>query len=131
MKKIRFRAKNTNNEWKYGYYAQGGNDSELKGIIMPQGENTLKIYEVEYKTVSQFLGVVNGIDIYTGDILKGKQTFENSTEYPLCYVDWDEIELQYILRAINGSVNPPWNWLKSFEKVGNIIDNPEMLQLNN
>jgi hypothetical protein len=128
MRKIKFRAKTINsNEWVYGYYAQGGNDNELKGVIMPQGQSVSELYEVKPETVCQLLCVKNGIEFYTGDILKGKQTFEKSSIYPLVYIEWNDVILSYELVKINGSVNPPLNWLSEYEKVGNLIDNPELL----
>ena len=128
MRKIKFRAKTTNsNKWVYGYYAQGGNDNEIKGVIMPQGQLVSELYEVKPETVGQLLCVKNGVEFYTGDILKGKQTFEKSSIYPLVYIQWNDGTLSYELVKINGSVNPPLNWLSEYEKVGNLIDNPELL----
>ena len=80
MRTLKFRAKTINsNEWVYGYYAQGGNGNEIKGVIMPQGKQVSELHEVKPETVCQLLCVKNEIEFYTGDILKGKQTFENSS----------------------------------------------------
>lgn len=129
MKKIKFRAKTVSkNEWVYGYYTQCGNEKELKGLIMPQGKSINKIYKVKPETVSELLCIKNGVELYVGDILQGKQTFENSSIYPLVLISWNDKSLFYELLKINGSVNPPLNLLSDYEKIGNMIDNPEMLK---
>ncbi|MFN3405183.1 MAG: hypothetical protein ACK40G_13880 [Cytophagaceae bacterium] len=109
MRNIKFRAKaiDTNN-WVYGYYVQR-NEFDDKGIIMPlliSGSNNVN-HSVYSKTVSELVFEINGEEIYRGDIFKGKHTFENSNEYPLYYLDWDEKEISYVLRSINGSITLP------------------------
>jgi len=128
MRNLKFKAKKINsNEWVYGYYSQAGNETEVKSIIMPQGESTNELYEVTPETVCQLLCEKNGVEFFTGDILKSKQTFENSKEYALVYVYWNNEQLCYELKKINGSVSPPINWISNFDKVGNIYDNPELV----
>ena len=131
-KEIKFRGQRIdNNEWIYGYYVKdprGGNRIYCK----PFDDSTMGTYYfVKHETVCQLLCEKNGVEIYTGDILRGKQTFENSTEYPLVYVEWNDEQLCYELKKINTYLNPPLHWISQYDKVGNIFDNPELYVADN
>lgn len=130
MKTIEYRAKEIiNNKWVFGYYSQAGINSELKGVIMPKGEAITKLHEVDTKTVCELIGFINNTKIFSKDILKSKLSFENSDVHHYVFIDWDEHSISYVLKTINGLTDPPLNWISSFEKVGNIFDNPELLKL--
>lgn len=127
MRQNEFRAKSMQGDWMYGYYAQCIESANLRGIIMPLGKNISEVCEVRPDTVGQLLGIVNGIKIYNGDILKCKDTFENSHEHQFVRVAWNDTELSYELQKINGIGNVPLNWIKNFDLVGNDVDNAELL----
>ena len=129
-REILFRGKNTRyNCWEYGFYTQfepghpcsGTYNGIIHYIYNISGNPT----DVEPETVGQFTGEIdkNGVKIFEGDILDhfatygyvifGDGMFSMSSSakvnfgyrQPLCYLDSDECEI-----------------------VGNIFDNPELLE---
>ena len=78
---------------------------------------------VRPETVGQFIGLTdkNGKKIFEGDILS-----EHGSLFSVVYdVKWARFKLQYIGRCIQ---YPEWNRGIQMEIVGNIHDNPELLE---
>lgn len=116
MREILFRGKDVKGNWHTGLLAHIGNAwyiSNKAGIATA--------YEVITETVGQFTGLLdkNGKKIFEGDILKYEE------EYYLVKF------LEYRWAAIYKTCLPDdldQRTAKDFEKVGNIYDNPELLE---
>ena len=154
MREILFRGKRTDNgEWVYGDLIQ--NVDCLK--IREQEKSTKKIaksYEVDLETVGQFTGLLdkNGKKIFEGDIIRYAELYEYN-----CYIEsldnfeaydnvdfgdiWTVDEVVYGIKIgypafdlnrhdfeVNGlsELNESGNYF--YEVIGNIYDNPELLE---
>ena len=83
----------------------------------------LNHYRVDPKTVGQFIGLTdkNGKKIFEGDIMS-----ERGCLFVVVYdTKWARFKLQHIGRGIQ---YPEWNRGVQMEIVGNIHDNPELLE---
>ncbi len=144
MRKILFRGKRTNNgEWVYGSFIpdllevyHNGSDKWLGdwGFIKPFGktkEDRLMV-EVERETVGQYTGIMdkNGKKIFEGDIIdtpkygvdNGKgQNYSGKDKFVVGFAD-GTYYLENHLRRF--SLRPDIG----AEVVGNIYDNPELLE---
>ena len=130
MREILFRGKRVGNgEWVYGFY-----------LILPRGERVIlsnKGYtHVDPETVGQFIGLTdkNGKKIFEGDIVKTWRNTIGKIEFGQY---WDEeIEEDFYGYAWIGkdeygesitlSLDKRWN---GHEVIGNIHDNPELLEV--
>lgn len=135
MSEILFRAKRTDNgKWVYGsLLIQTGeriNKDELTPdeyrILGCRGEN----YLVNPKTVGQYTGLTdkNGTKIFEGDILSGHldELFpEDESRYPVVWHDYG-----WHIKCGNKSFDTLEQWwvAKFLEVIGNIHDNPELLE---
>ena len=131
MREIKFRSKRKDNDrWVYGSLLR---DGDGKNYIVDAlygectacsvcGKQEMDIYEVDPKTVGQYTGLndKNGKEIYEGDIVKANMDFgpggmaEQTTS-----IYWDENvggwQFNYFDKA-------------TIEIIGNIHDNPELLE---
>lgn len=132
MRKIEFRGKGIScpneGEWLYGYYntertGTPGNPDELVHYIRERcGINN----PVDPATVGQFTGLTdrNGKRIYDGDLI----TIPNSSRPGLPgEVHWYKRTCAYAIRRIEYSSIPLDDYTE-YEIVGNIYDNPELIQ---
>ena len=122
---IKFRAKNKIG-WIYGYLSYA-NILKKKVMCIYDGNGDCI---VDIDTIGQFTGLhdKNGNDIYEGDIIQ-LQCKENKYN---CLVDWN-INLGAWCISIDNKclgVKPLGEWLRedSFIVIGNIFDNPELLE---
>ena len=132
-REINFRGKRTDNgEWVYGGYGILGEDTDLeKSIIIVSTLHTNSYVdsfyftdiEVSKETIGQFTGLKdkNGVEIYEGDI------FHLGYKNMIYTVVWHDTGLR---GQQNGTLSfVGLNHCKEhIEKVGNIHDNPEMLE---
>ena len=148
----------TKSEWVYGYYAPtylAEIDGEIKNIYCIISDDTIggqemlgcghytglpKAYRIIEETVSQSIGLFdkNGKEIFEGDIVKftweamidGKtiiNTEKNIVEYKkVHHKDGDGNPIDYIDFCV-GNVSL-LSYISNIEVIGNIWDNPELLE---
>lgn len=114
-REIKFRGKRIDSgEWVYGYYWQNDDISapDITHHIMTDLFPQIN-FSVDHATVGQYTGLKdkNGIEIYEGDIFMS----ENGEK---CVIEWDDNDLCFT------SFRP----LSSFQKIGNIHDNKELIK---
>jgi uncharacterized phage protein (TIGR01671 family) len=133
-REIKFRGKDIQSgEWRYGY-VEYNYDKSMARIVSPlhidMDSFPSQFFKVDIGTISQFTGLhdKNGKMIYQHDIiqLQGKENKYN------CLVDWN-INLGAWCLSIENKclgVKPLGEWLRedSFIVIGNIFDNPELLE---
>lgn len=135
MREIKFRGKRIDNgEWVYGCLVRySDNSSYIFGDYVDKNE----VWKVLTETVGQFTGLldVNGKEIYEGDIIKVTGEFaiddsgiikwsqqEDDYTYHCGFmVDWQE----EVKRRSHLSF---WANHREIEIIGNIYDNPELLE---
>ena len=133
MREILFRGKRQdNNEWIEGFYAKSG-DKHFILIDNSFAVGYVKMKEVTPQTVGEYTGLkdLNGKRIFEGDICK--TYFESYTH------SWEEVGVvtefcgaygiesadeKHFRAFINESV-----YTRSHEVIGNIHDNPELLEV--
>lgn len=146
MREIKFRGRKPNGEWVYGdlVATELTDGIPTKREILPYDKTTID--EAEYvvqDTIGQFTGLrdKNGKEIYEGDILRGfKYPFYDAEADAYNYyaiVDWDADEAQFYayhdlargaqVRGASCGVGVDMKDLRDMEVIGNIHDNPELL----
>lgn len=136
MREIKFRGRDTDGNWHYGDLLRYVSDSY--DMIIPAGHaNSDDLYDdvvcVDYDTVGQFTGLLdsNGQEIYEGDILDVDGDFLAEVVY--CNGSFElytkketlgtlsDIAYEYTCSIFDGVE-------KTFSVVGNIHDNPGLLE---
>lgn len=119
-REIKFRAKGqVYPKWFYGYYLKNKEgDSFIRSI------DDFDTYWVHEKTVGQFIGLydINGAEIYEKDILELYDDTLNFERTYMCIVRY--IRPQAIF-------NIDLHSFATIRVIGNIHDNPELLEKNN
>jgi uncharacterized phage protein (TIGR01671 family) len=133
MREIKFRGKGINSgQWFYGSAVTFGNKAYIfKMLRLLRMEHA----EVVPDTVGQFIGLFDedGREIYEGDIIKIVEEFDDENVYTRIGVVCFE-EGMYELQDKNGKHFAYLGWLMhddaitKLEVIGNIHDNPEMLE---
>ena len=135
MREIKFRGKRTaNGEWVYGgYFKNHQGNSFIVNYISSDLEN-VGVIPVDPKTVGQYIGIKDDIDkeIHEGDIIRIRESeFDDWEVYQVKYhghrdypafdteptIDCDCNGISYATACCN------------IEKIGNIFDNPELLEV--
>ncbi len=131
MRTIKFRGKNLDGEWVYGFYVeeerQTLNGFEKKHFIVNDG-----YCYVNPKTVGQFTGLYDkdGKEIYEGDIIFSQKT---DCRAILHKIEYNEEHAMFVAKPIQGwdfdfcQVRKDWIDKYGKEVIGNIHDNPELL----
>lgn len=145
MREILFRGKRKDNgEWTEGLYGINTicceQSTYLSAVIskMPQGIYDYESWEVELETVGQYTGLTdkNGVKIFEGDIVKGT-AYSATTIGVIVWID--EIS-SFGVRRVNAPNPTAWENSSilrcvslgktdefAAEVIGNIYDNPELL----
>ena len=120
MREILFRGKRIDSgEWAHGLL------TIMRGqchIIDSDDENTA--YPVDPSTVVQYTGLTdkNGVKIFEGDIAR--------YDDELVVVEWAEDAAMFMVRAFYGGILTDFSqiWGADIEVIGNIHENPELLE---
>ena len=136
MRMIKFRGqRQSDNKWIYGDLMQ---PTELCDIYEISDCNTIdgSRYDVIKDTVGQYTGLhdKNGKEIYEGDIIQHLYEYSDITDRYL--VEWDEDELRYVFQNLSNKNNfcaledmyDDYYGDYAIEVIGNIYDNPELLE---
>lgn len=144
MREILFRGKRVDTgEWVYGSFVPDllevfNGFEELDGFIKPfeKTPDKRRMVEVERSTVGQYTGLTdrNGVKIFEGDILHFINTYRNENHEWHCTVEF--VDGAFVCRYIEseghlGEYNYFTSWnvpLVQWDVIGNIHDNPELLQ---
>jgi uncharacterized phage protein (TIGR01671 family) len=156
MREIKFRGKNYDGIWLYGYLMPAEKPVINKGCkyrisASPQacaGKDKM-VYEVITATVGRFTGLKdkNGWDIYEGDILRSDDypySFAEEKDNYYAVVWWSDDNAAFVAETrvashakVRGVSNGNCEYLgelllkeedSAFELIGNIHDNPELLK---
>lgn len=123
MREHRYKAKRLDGQWVEGYYWQNGCGNHFIRVIDGQGEFVLLDAEIDPETLCEFTGLYdkNKNMIYEHDIVQSDYNYKQEVKYGIwncgcCYdvYGWDILN----------------NEDESLKVVGNIFDNPELLEVN-
>lgn len=123
MREILYRGK-FGNDWKYGYLSV-----EPKGLVIkePYEHNQSNIWHIDPETVGQYTGLTdkNGTKIFEGDILN-----ITNSNCAIWYVDYKNTA--FCCNQVNANyicVLDEFMEYLDVEVIGNIHDNPELLEV--
>ena len=134
MKEILFRGKRKDGVWLYGHYTDDtAYDADFPCIVPLRSEPDCEDYSVDKRTVGQYIGLTdrNGKKVFEGDILKSY--WDEVYPEDFCY----EVVLWYDNGWCikQGTATPDRldgiyknDCLVYSEVVGNVYDNPELLE---
>lgn len=129
-RQILFRGKRIDNgEWEGGYYAKFGYTEKERSYIIPVYASALYAIEIDPATIGQYVGLKdkNGRKIWENDICE--MVYDGVSHTYL--IVWDEGELDF--KGTNGKKKYGGNFeyltcCEEIEVIGNIFDNPELLE---
>ena len=132
MMEILFRGKRTHNgEWVYGDFVRGNERKSLRDSIFVYDSETQSFndYEINPSTLGQYTGLTdkNGKRIFEGDIAKVLQ----GKDKDIAYVGFENGAFMLYPKTGNIYERTLWEyWYNDWdvEVVGNITDNPELLE---
>ena len=128
MREILFRGKRTGNgEWVQGYICRYGWTGKEKDYIIPDYASALYTAEIDPETVGQYTGLTdkNGRKIFEGDIV----IFDYiDYEDERGVVQWDSDIAKFIITCSTFTIDFDNVYGRELEVVGNVYDNPEMME---
>ena len=132
MREILFRGKRTiNGDWVYGDFVHGNERKSLRDSIFVYDSETQSFndYEINPSTLGQYTGLTdkNGKRIFEGDIAKVLQ----GKDKDIAYVGFENGAFMLYPKTGNIYERTLWEyWYNDWdvEVVGNITDNPELLE---
>jgi len=129
-REIKFRGRGDNN-WHYGGYTclEGAEDAYICGFGLTEPtdeghqDNYINTIPVDHETVGQYTGLQdrNGVDIFEDDILR---TYQDG----IIQIIYSEDICAYESKSDIGSRSLYGYLPDSFEVIGNIHENPELLE---
>ena len=132
MREILFRGKRTiNGDWVYGDFVHGNERKSLRDSIFVYDSETQSFndYEINTSTLGQYTGLTdkNGKRIFEGDIAKVLQ----GKDKDIAYVGFENGAFMLYPKTGNIYERTLWEyWYNDWdvEVIGNITDNPELLE---
>ena len=135
MREIKFRGRSFDNgEWIYGDYHKraGGVHCIIKMEPDENGKVVYAVHQAVPDTIGQFTGLLdkNGKEIYEGDIIRGN-CGHGEVRHLISFYDMTASFVAEILpdNDINDYCTASQIWILKYSKevIGNIHDNPELL----
>ena len=132
MRDILFRGKRVDNgEWVEGYYAGvAKNNIILTGRIDITETIGAEAFRIIPETVGQYTGLTdkNGRKIFEGDIVK--RYYQSNVLFNVGVINWDSRSAWWACQLY--TMNPCFSLYdeNQVEIIGNIFDNPELLENN-
>ena len=137
MREILFRGKDCSEEWTMGYYCSYGYTGEEKHYIIPYYASCLyDTKEIDCNTLGQYTGLKdkNGVKIFEGDYLLCAKFIGGNWVEHICERGYVECKHgAFGLHRKGGYYRSFQCWLEDYEYevIGNIYDNPELLEEKN
>lgn len=132
MREILFKAKREDNgEWVEGYYRRIPCMGMLEHYIMPRNpKNRMEQYAIDPDTLCQYTGLTdkNGRKIWENDIVQAWSEGSNAIGKVIRRVDGLYIMYPAYQKKEFWGVYPNKNGKTTVEVIGNIFDNPELLE---
>lgn len=131
MREIKFRGKTRTTEgekWVYGYLYKVKSFFDEEENCYIRNEH-ITDFIVDKDTVGQYTGLKdkNGVEIYEGDIVSEKGHYVNSNKLVYQKIQWKE-NYSCWLRGEYQRLTPKNIKIYDIEVVGNIYDNPELIE---
>ena len=129
MREVLFRGKNKHGKWYYGFYTEGYylDGTPVSWIeVVDRKKKETDSPTVIPETVGQFIGLTdkNGKKIFEGDILKGSWN-------TILIVFYDDISTSFRVKTQTGHEREPsYYGLEKLEVIGNIHDDPELMEVS-
>ena len=133
MREIKFRGRKSNGEWLYGDLVHNVGVGASTALIFPEdAHDSWDRYIILTDTIGQFTGLLdkNGKEIYEGDIIRGN-CGHGEVRHLISFYDMTASFVAEILpdTDINDYCTASQIWILKYSKevIGNIHDNPELL----
>lgn len=116
-----YRTSYKNNDWVYGLVTEMYDDRFPNLPATMRNTDGVSNIDVDYKSIGQYIGLTdkNGKKIFEGDILK----YKNKSPCEIAYID-----SQFVMMWKNFYRNFERVYDDEIEVIGNIHDNPELLE---
>ena len=130
MREIMFRGKVDDGEWVFGDFIREPFGYCIQVVTHSGNEYSRKKYVITEETVGQYTGLKdkNGKRIFEGDIVEGADFTAEDGGYGV--VGFDDGAFEIIGNNCCGTFHENY-WGRDFEVIGNIHDNPELLEEEN
>lgn len=134
MRELKFRGKDVDNRWRFGYLLK---DKKLFYISVPRTNFGVVNYVIDdYTTIGQYTGLKdkNDIEIYEGDIVKCKLVNQINRNGKWINEDvYENYEVIFSKEDLGFRFKDQWMSIWKFEKcelevIGNIYENKKLLE---
>lgn len=131
-REILFKAKRKDNgKWVEGYYRRIPCMRMLEHYIMPRNpKNRMEQYAIDPDTLCQYTGLTdkNGNNIWENDIVRRTDLYVVS-EPSVGFIEYDLENTSFLIHWTDKvEYSPTYHWKDRLEVIGNIFDNPDLLE---